>query len=81
MSDCSRGASGVQFFGMMFLIFMTLKLCSIITWSWWWVSAPLWGPALFVLSLFFAILIIWGTVGLISVVGGWALERIKEKRE
>lgn len=27
----------------MFLIFMTLKLCEVITWSWWWVTAPLWG--------------------------------------
>lgn len=27
----------------MFLIFMTLKLCSVIDWSWWWVTAPLWG--------------------------------------
>lgn len=27
----------------LFLIFMTLKLTGVITWSWWWVTAPLWG--------------------------------------
>jgi hypothetical protein len=27
--------------GIMFLIFMTLKLCKIITWSWWLVCSPL----------------------------------------
>ena len=27
----------------LFLIFMILKLCKVITWSWWWVTAPLWG--------------------------------------
>jgi hypothetical protein len=26
----------------LFCIFMTLKLCSVINWSWWWVTAPLW---------------------------------------
>lgn len=24
------------------LIFITLKLCNVIMWSWWWVLAPLW---------------------------------------
>jgi membrane protein YdbS with pleckstrin-like domain len=27
-----------------FLIFMTLKLMEEITWSWWWVTSPLWIP-------------------------------------
>lgn len=24
------------------LIFITLKLCNVITWSWWWVLSPFW---------------------------------------
>ena len=39
----SNSSSGVGLFGLMFLIFMTLKLTGYITWSWWWVTAPLWG--------------------------------------
>jgi hypothetical protein len=44
----SNSSSGIGFFGLMFLIFMTLKLTGYITWSWWWVTAPLWGGFVFV---------------------------------
>ena len=30
--------------GTLFLVFLVLKLTSVINWSWWWVTAPLWGP-------------------------------------
>lgn len=33
----------------MFLIFLVLKLCGVIAWSWVWVSAPLWIPLAFAL--------------------------------
>lgn len=36
----------------LFLIFMTLKLCGVIAWSWWWITAPIWGPLLVVLLIF-----------------------------
>ena len=26
------------------IAFIILKLCNVITWSWWWVLAPLWIP-------------------------------------
>ena len=35
----------------MFLIFMTLKLTDHIDWSWWWVTAPLWGPIALVIVI------------------------------
>lgn len=25
------------------IVFVTLKLCHVIDWSWWWVTAPFWG--------------------------------------
>lgn len=28
----------------LFLIFMILKLCGVISWSWWWITAPVWIP-------------------------------------
>ncbi len=43
MADNSSSSGGVGFFGLMFLILMTLKLTNYIDWSWWWVTAPLWG--------------------------------------
>ncbi|QLF84942.1 hypothetical protein SEA_EPSOCAMISIO_70 [Gordonia phage Epsocamisio] len=27
---------------LLFLVFLVLKLISVIDWSWWWVTAPLW---------------------------------------
>lgn len=36
----------------LFLIFMTLKLCGVIAWSWIWVTAPIWAPILIVLTIF-----------------------------
>jgi hypothetical protein len=39
----SNSSNGIGLFTLMFLIFMTLKLMGYITWSWWWVTAPLWG--------------------------------------
>jgi hypothetical protein len=38
------GGAFLLFFGPMFLIFMTLKLCGVVAWSWLWIAAPLWGP-------------------------------------
>ena len=35
----------------MFLIFLTLKLTGVIAWSWWWITAPLWGIFAVVLIL------------------------------
>lgn len=56
---------------LLFLVFLVLKLCSVITWSWWWVTAPLWLPIAVVLSfyaVFFVGLIIYA---IIAKAMGW----------
>ena len=35
---------GTSFLNLLFLVFLVLKLTNVITWSWWWVTAPLWIP-------------------------------------
>lgn len=35
---------GVGMLGLLFVLFVGLKLTHNIDWSWWWVTAPLWGP-------------------------------------
>lgn len=43
----------LTFFGILGLIFITLKLTSVITWSWWFVLLPLYGGfALYLLLVF-----------------------------
>ena len=33
---------GIGFLGALTLIFITLKLCNVIAWSWVWVLSPIW---------------------------------------
>ena len=50
--------------GLTFLVFLVLKLCKVIDWSWWWITAPLWGQLALVI-LFFAIVgIVYGIMKL-----------------
>ena len=55
-----QASGGIGLFGLMFLLFLGLKLGGVINWSWWWVTAPLWGPLALGLSIFIIILIIVG---------------------
>jgi len=43
-TDSSSASGGVGFGGMLFIVFLVLKLTGNINWSWWWVTAPLWIP-------------------------------------
>lgn len=61
MSDTNTaqsGSGGIGLFGAMFIVFLTLKLTGYITWSWWWVTAPLWGGFAFVFTILFVIAIL-----------------------
>lgn len=40
MANEKRG--GVGFAGWLTIAFIVLKLCKVITWSWWWVLSPIW---------------------------------------
>lgn len=33
---------GISFTGLLTIVFIVLKLCNVINWSWWWVLSPLW---------------------------------------
>ena len=53
MSDKNNSADdGLGLGTVLFLIFLVLKLCNVIDWSWWWVTSPLWiSASLYVLIL------------------------------
>lgn len=36
-------------FTALLMIFVTLKLAGLVGWSWWWVTAPFWGPWILVM--------------------------------
>lgn len=44
-------SGGIGFFGLLAIVFITLKLTGVIAWSWWWVLSPLWGPVAVVIAI------------------------------
>jgi hypothetical protein len=55
----NSASGGVGFLGLLFLLFLGLKLGKVIDWSWWWVTVPLWGGfALIALIVLVSLLII-----------------------
>ena len=57
---------GLPFLQVLFLIFLVLKLTGktvVASWSWWWVTAPLWGG----LAIGLVILLIGLLFGLLSI--------------
>lgn len=45
-NESNSGATGgIGFCGVLTIVFIVLKLCKVITWSWLWVLAPVWIPA------------------------------------
>jgi phosphoglycerol transferase MdoB-like AlkP superfamily enzyme len=59
----NRGKSSAshsgRIIGLVFIVFLVLKLTGVIDWSWWWVTSPLWLAALAVV----AVLVIAGGLG------------------
>ena len=49
--------SGIGFGGILFIVFLILKLTNVIAWSWWWVTAPLWIPIAIAIVIFIFIVI------------------------
>ena len=43
---------GIGFFGLLTLIFITLKLCGVVGWSWFWVLLPVLAPLILVSAFF-----------------------------
>ena len=37
------GGYGLGILEVLAIVFIVLKLCGVITWSWWWVLCPIWG--------------------------------------
>ena len=64
-SSTSAATGGVGFSGLLTLVFIVLKLCHVIDWSWWWVLSPIW------ISFGIAILF----VVAVTLIGFWAAGR------
>lgn len=72
MSNSSQASGGgIGVLGLLGVVFVTLKLCNVIDWSWLWVTAPFWGG--------FALAITFGAVCAIIGCICFGLAKILEK--
>lgn len=51
MNDNNASPGGIGFFGLLGIVFITLKLCGVIDWEWWLVLAPIWAHIVLVFVL------------------------------
>ena len=51
MKDNSSSSGGISFFGLLGIVFITLKLIGTIDWPWIWVLSPLWIPIALVIFI------------------------------
>ena len=56
--DIKIKTSGIGTFGLLGVVFVTLKLIGVITWSWWWVTAPFWAGFAIVLGILVSVLVL-----------------------
>jgi len=66
MSEISIGGS-TGLCSILFVVFLVLKLVGVITWSWWWVTCPLWIG--FALVISFALIALMIGIGALGIVG------------
>ena len=69
----SQTSSGIGFFSLLTIVFIVLKLCDVIAWSWVWVLAPIWIPT--------AIIIIAILIYLICVMINTAIKNKKKGKK
>ncbi len=65
MSKCSSSSGVIGLCSMVFIVFLILKRAGVgvvATWSWWWVTSPLWIPFVIVLLAVIAMAVTWALV-------------------
>lgn len=58
MSSNNSSGGGIGFFGLLGVVFITLKLMNVINWPWCWVLAPIWGPVAVVAIVFVIVVLL-----------------------
>jgi hypothetical protein len=65
----SAKSGGIGLMGLLFILFLALKLLNVTvvaTWSWWWVTAPLWAPTALVIGILLLVGIGAGIIALVA---------------
>ena len=57
-SNTTTVSGGIGFSGLLTIVFIVLKLCGVINWSWIWVFSPMWISAALCVAIFIFIIMI-----------------------
>ena len=79
--QAKQATGGIGFCGALFLVFLVLKLCEVITWSWWWVTAPLWAIPALIIGILLILLLIWIIASVVTGLQMRAWEKKSQKAE
>lgn len=79
-SSSSSSSSGISAAGLLGVAFVVLKLTGIITWSWWWVTAPFWGGLAIGLTLVIGGGLLVGVVAGVIAIADSRSRRLARKR-
>lgn len=60
MSEINSTDAGGGVLATLGVAFIVLKLCGVIHWSWWWVTAPFWMPTVLIMAIGIVALIVLG---------------------
>lgn len=71
----TKKSSGIGTTGVLFIVFLVLKLTGNIDWSWWWITSPIWIPILLIASL----VIVISLFIIILYALGFNIDNLKEK--
>ena len=58
MDNEKRSGGGIGFIGLLTIVFITLRLCGVISWSWVWVLSPMIFGTILVIMLYAVIFIL-----------------------
>jgi hypothetical protein len=68
-------SNGIGLPGVLFVVFLVLKLTGNIDWSWWWVTSPIWIPLVVGIAILLTLVIVF--IGMLSI--GYTIEDLKDK--
>ena len=58
MNKRSGSNGGIGFTGLLTIVFIVLKLCGVIDWSWIWVLSPIWIVIVLIIVIAFIVLVV-----------------------
>ena len=82
-SSNNTQSSGIGVFGLLLVIFITLKIClvePVAQWSWWWVFSPMWIPLVIAAAIGLLGLLVAGVVAMASAIGDWLARRARMRK-